>query len=87
MTRYDESKPEVWQVPMRDEVVPDHVVAAPKAGYLVPAAHAAWVAAKLDQHGVSYRRLDSALPNANVEAFRADESSFARAIGRRTPAR
>ncbi|HEY5781610.1 MAG TPA: M14 family metallopeptidase [Lysobacter sp.] len=77
MTRYDESKPQVWQVPMRDEVVPDHVVAAPKAGYLVPAAHAAWVAAKLDQHGVSYRRLDSALRNASVEAFRADQSSFA----------
>lgn len=77
MTRYDESKPEVWQVPMRDEIVPDHVVAAPKAGYLVPAAHAAWVGAKLDQHGVRYRRLDSALPNANVEAFRADKGSFA----------
>lgn len=77
MTRYDESKPEVWQVPMRDEIVPDHVVAAPKAGYLVPAAHAAWVAAKLDQHGVRYRRLDDALPKASVEAFRADKSSFA----------
>ncbi|MDR7135945.1 hypothetical protein J2X06_003163 [Lysobacter niastensis] len=77
MTRYDESKPETWQVPMRDEVVPDHVVVAPRAGYLVPAAHAASVAAKLDQHGVSYRRLDSALPNANVETFRADQSSFA----------
>jgi hypothetical protein len=77
MTRYDESKPEIWQVPMRDEVVPDHVVVAPRAGYLVPAAHAASVAAKLDQHGVSYRRLDSALPNAAVEAFRADQSSFA----------
>jgi hypothetical protein len=77
MTRYDESRPEVWQVPMRDEIVPDHVVAAPKAGYLVPAAHAAWVAAKLDQHGVIYRRLDSALPNASVEAFRADKSGFA----------
>lgn len=77
MTRYDESKPEVWQVPMRDEIVPDHVVAAPKAGYLVPAAHAAWVAAKFDQHGVRYRRLDNALPKASVEAFRADKSSFA----------
>lgn len=77
MTRYDESKPEVWQVPMRDEVVPDHVVAAPKAGYLVPAAHAGWVAAKLEQHGVDYRRLDDALPKASVEAFRADKSSFA----------
>ena len=38
MTRYDERTPQVWKIPMRDELVPDHVVAAPKAGYLVPAA-------------------------------------------------
>ncbi len=76
MTRYDESQPQVWHVPMRDEIVPDHVVAAPRAGYLVPAAHAAWVAGKLDQHGVQYRRIGGALSKAQVEAFRADTSVF-----------
>lgn len=76
MTRYDETRPEIWQVPMRDEIVPDHVVTAPKGGYLVPAAHAAWVAAKLDQHGVSYRRLAAAQSGAKVETFRADKASF-----------
>ncbi|MFE0500353.1 M14 family metallopeptidase [Lysobacter soli] len=77
MTRYDESKPQVWQVPMRDELVPAHVVDAPKAGYLVPAAHAAWVGAKLDQHGVTYRRLDAPLSKFAVQAFRADTATFA----------
>ncbi|MGO4221928.1 M14 family metallopeptidase [Lysobacter sp. TAF61] len=77
MTRYDESKPQIWQIPIRDEIVPDHVVTAPRGGYLVPAAHAGWVAAKLDQHGIAYRRLSAAQPHAKVEAFRADKASFA----------
>lgn len=76
MTRYDETTPQVWHLPMRDEIVPGHVVAAPKAGYLVPAAHAQQVAAKLDQHGVTYRRLDAGIKGAKVEAFRADKASF-----------
>lgn len=77
MTRYDETRPEIWKVPIRDQIVPDHVVTAPRGGYLVPAAHAGWVAAKLDQHGISFRRLASAQPKAKVEAFRADKASFA----------
>ncbi|MDI9240132.1 M14 family metallopeptidase [Lysobacter sp. LF1] len=76
MTHYDEATPQVWHLPMRDEIVPDHVVSAPKGGYLVPPAHAAWVAAKLDQHGVTYRRLDAPLKNGKVEAFRADKATF-----------
>ena len=76
MTRYDESKPELWKVPLRDEIVPGRVVDAPKAGYLVPAAHAAMVATKLDQHGVSYRRIASPLDDAAVQAFRAESASF-----------
>jgi hypothetical protein len=78
MTRYDESQPETWHVPLRDEVVPDHVAIAPGAGYLVPAAHAAWVGAKLGLHGIEFRRLDHALPSATVQAFRADSAEFAK---------
>src|SRR5690606_33559848 len=40
MTHYDESKPAVWQLPLRDEIVPDVQIVAPRAGYQVPAAHA-----------------------------------------------
>ncbi|MDN5780412.1 MAG: M14 family metallopeptidase [Luteimonas sp.] len=76
MTRYDESTPQLWKLPLRDEIVPGRSVVAPKGGYLVPAAHAAWVGAKLAQHGIEFRKLDAALPAANVEAFRADKAAF-----------
>ncbi|HEY1042315.1 MAG TPA: M14 family metallopeptidase, partial [Telluria sp.] len=35
MTHYDETRPKVWRVPVRDEIVPDLQVAAPAAGYIV----------------------------------------------------
>jgi predicted deacylase len=76
MTRYDETKPETWHVPLRDEVVPDHVATAPRAGYLVPAAHAAWVGTKLRLHGITFRRLDHAFDATAVQAFRADSAVF-----------
>jgi hypothetical protein len=77
MTRYDETRPQVWNIPLRDEIVPDHVVDAPRAGYLIPAAHAAWVGAKLQQHGIEFRRLQAPVPGAAVEAFHADKAKFA----------
>jgi murein tripeptide amidase MpaA len=77
MTHYDETKPQVWHVPLRDEVVEDLLVKAPGAGYVVPAAYAQMVAAKLTQHAISFRKLDKALATAEVETFRADKASFA----------
>jgi murein tripeptide amidase MpaA len=76
MTRYDESKPQVWRVPLRQDVVPDKVVNAPRAGYIVPAAWAGIVAPKLVLHGISFRKLDKAVAQAPVETFRADKASF-----------
>jgi hypothetical protein len=77
MTRYDETKPQVWHVPLRDEVVADVQVQAPGAGYVVPAAWAQMVATKLTQHGIAYRRLDKAIDGAPVQTFRADRAEFA----------
>ncbi|HZH44322.1 MAG TPA: M14 family metallopeptidase [Lysobacter sp.] len=76
MTRYDESKPQVWRIPLRDDVRPSRLVEAPRAGYLVPAPHAAAVAAKLAQHGIEHRRLDGALRGVQAQAFRADSAQF-----------
>jgi hypothetical protein len=76
MTRYDESKPQVWRVPLREEVVPDLQVTAPRAGYIVPAAFAAMVANKLALHGIAFRKLDRPLAGAAVETFRATKASF-----------
>src|SRR5690606_17399301 len=71
MTRYDESTPQLWRMPLRDTLVPGRQVAAPGAGYVVPAAHAEAVARWLDVHGVQYRRLAAGVPGAPVAAFRA----------------
>jgi hypothetical protein len=75
-TRYDESKPEMWSVPLRDEVVPDLKVAAPLGGYIVPAAHAAWVGAKLKQHGIEFKAINAGQMSAELETFRATRVRF-----------
>ena len=76
MTRYDESTPAIWKVPLRDVLAPTWTATAPAAGYVVPAAHAAWVGEKLRQHGIEFRRLDAEVPGAAVETFRADTATF-----------
>jgi hypothetical protein len=76
MTRYDETKPQVWHVPLREEVVEDLRVDAPRAGYVVPAAFAQIVATKLTQHGIAFRRIDKQVDGAPVQTFRADKATF-----------
>jgi hypothetical protein len=70
-TRYDPSTPQVWRVPLFDQVAPVVTVDAPRGGYVVPAAHAAFVAAKLALHGIESRVLAAAAPRLAVETFRA----------------
>jgi hypothetical protein len=77
-TQYDETKPQTWHLPMRDEMVPAHVAVAPGAGYLVPVAWAPVVEPRLRAQGITYRRLDAALPAATVQAYRADSFEFAK---------
>lgn len=73
MTRYDETTPEIWRIPLRDELLPSLTVEAPRGGYVVPAAHAARVAEHLALHGIGFERLESAMAGAEVETFRADD--------------
>lgn len=74
MTRYDESKPEIWKLRLRDKVTPQLTITAPGAGYLVPPAHAALVKGALDLHGVQYRVLKAA-QQGDMEAFRATKAT------------
>ena len=76
MTRYDDRKPQIWRVPLRDDVQVDRQVTAPRRGYLVPAASAALVAAKLDLHGLQYTIVDAAQSAAPVQTFRATQTRF-----------
>ena len=75
MTRYDDSKPQLWRLPLRDEVIAGRTIAAPLGGYLVPASQAAMVSAKLQQHGITFRTLDSARTMLAVQAFRAEKAT------------
>ncbi|MFZ6657165.1 M14 family metallopeptidase [Undibacterium sp. TJN19] len=76
MTHYDESKPQIWNVKLRDEILPDAVIQAPKAGYIVPAGYSTAVAEKLRQHGISFRTINADLDNIAVEQFNASKVSF-----------
>jgi hypothetical protein len=76
-TRYDDTRPQVWKVPLYDELVPSAEADAPAGGYIVPAAYAAEVAALLDVHGVRYERLQQARAQAPVESFRAQTVTLA----------
>ncbi|GEN05518.1 Zinc carboxypeptidase [Myxococcus fulvus] len=71
--RYDDTKPQVWNVPYFDTVEPALTVAVPAGGYVVPPAHAAWVAEKLTTHGLTFQRLTRPTPATDVEVFRATE--------------
>ena len=74
--RYDTTKPQVWTLPYFDEPRPAVTATLPLGGYLVPPAHAEWVAPKLAAHGLRFQRLGQPLPPAEVEVFRATETSF-----------
>lgn len=74
--RYDTSRPEVWKVPFAADVLPNLVVTAPRAGYLVPPSAAQWVAPKLDNHGIRYQTLTGAVEPQALEVFRAQKVEF-----------
>ncbi|MCW2036579.1 M14 family metallopeptidase [Xanthomonas campestris] len=76
MTRYDEHTPQIWKVPLRDQIAPDVTVEAPRGGYLVPAAQAALVADTLRLHGITFQTLTQA-GDRPVQSFRADAATFA----------
>jgi hypothetical protein len=76
VTIYERAAPETWRIPFFPEVEPSLVVKVPKAGYLVPAAHAAWVADKLRVHGIAFRELGEAR-GREVLAFRVAEVKIA----------
>lgn len=77
MTRYDDRSPQIWKLPLRNEVVPGISIGAPKGGYLVAPAYAERIAEKLRQHDIVFVRLERAQPQAQVEAFRDETPTFA----------
>ena len=77
LTRYDPKRPQIWRVPLRDQVRPAVTAVAPRGGYIVPPAYAGWVRDKLALHGIDVRAIPTAMPSAPVQTFRALRVSIA----------
>lgn len=75
MTRYDETKPEIWKLKLFDQVEPALVVTAPAAGYAVPPQHSERVARWLSAHGVRYTLLTQPGAASGLETFRATKAT------------
>lgn len=73
---YDETTPQIWNVPLFDEIVPKITVTAPRAGYVIDGGFAPVVAPVLDRHGIAYTRITGE-PSASLEVFRATKVTFA----------
>jgi hypothetical protein len=71
LTRYNPKKPQIWRIPLADEVRPAATVTAPRGGYIVPAAYAQMVGEKLALHSIEFRKLPAASAGIDAEVFRA----------------
>ncbi len=76
VTVYDPQCPQVWRVPLRDEVIPALIVKAPLGGYVVPCAWAAEIGPRLAAHGINFETVEASSNAVPVEAFRATDTSF-----------
>ena len=75
LTRYNPKKPQIWRIPLADEVRPAVTVTAPRGGYIVPAGYAQVVGEKLAVHGIEFRKLASASA-VDAEVFRATNVKY-----------
>ncbi len=73
---YDETTPQVWNVPLYEEVEPAVTVTAPTGGYVVDGGYSPMVAKLLAHHGIAFRPVSSSTP-AEVEVFRATKVTYA----------
>jgi len=78
VTHYDNTKPQVWHLPLKDVVIPKASVKAPTGGYVIPAGDARWVGEKLALHGIRFERIATAKPDTPVETFRASKVTYSK---------
>jgi hypothetical protein len=74
-TRYDETKPQIWKVPLHDHHVPALEVTAPKGGYIIDGGFARTVGDVLSAHGIRTVSV-TAGNDVAVEVFRATAVTF-----------
>jgi hypothetical protein len=74
--RYNPKEPQIWHIPLYDEMVASVEETAPTGGYVVPPAYAAWLAERLALHGIESHVIEVNLGPKSVEEFRADKVDF-----------
>lgn len=79
VTAYDPGTPQIWRVPFRRDVTPSLRVAAPRSGYIVPAAYAQDIGQKLKLHGIRVDRFTVGVEKMPMETFRAERAEFSSA--------
>jgi len=72
---YDERTPQIWNVPLHDELVPQVVASVPKAGYVIDGGFAQLLAPVLALHGIEYTKLRGQ-PRVPLEVYRATKVTF-----------
>jgi hypothetical protein len=79
VTRYDPATPQIWRVPLRDQVNASLTVTAPRAGYVVPPAFVAEIAPRLQAHGIGSQTLAESREEIRMQVFRAEQVTFSTA--------
>jgi hypothetical protein len=76
MTRYDPTRPEIWHLPMRDQIRATLEIPAPGGGYVIPPLVAQWLVPKLALHGIRTEP-PHAIEPASIRAWRAESVTLA----------
>ncbi|HEV7358336.1 MAG TPA: M14 family zinc carboxypeptidase [Steroidobacteraceae bacterium] len=79
VTRYDPTTPQIWRVPLRDQVSPSLIVTAPRTGYVVPPEFAEEIAVRLQSHGIGFETLTESQEEIGMQVFRAAQVKFSAA--------
>jgi hypothetical protein len=72
---YDEKTPQIWKVPLYDELIPAVEVDVPRGGFIIEGGFAKQVAAILDLHGIGHVPI-TGQPKLDVEAYRATKLTY-----------
>jgi len=72
---YDEHTPQIWKLPLYDQLEPAVTVHVPRGGYVVDGGFAKQVAAILDRHGLEHHPI-SGEPELAVEVFRVTHVAY-----------
>lgn len=76
--RYDESKPQVWKIEVRDVLEPAQLTRPPRSGYVVDVTTAPLLAERLAAHGLTFTTVTKTIAGVTGQEFRGEATMGAR---------